>query len=369
MQTGRILFYNPQTGIGKLILESKEKMDFSVDVWDDFELTPEVGVLVRCFIENGVLKSIKALQESVPILKADFQESDVLVALPFVQDETDTRVREALHSYFSPIRNVIGEPPDVVNTKAQLDYFLSKRFLLTSYNNLRNFDASLYEHKDITALLETIDSLHKAYNNAGEKIDLPLIAFETIFLRAQPEYIKYKDDKSRCDDRINVLIIVENSLLSEVRKKEAEVKKLSKGDRKQNKLESELKYMTWEYIDALDEKALLIKELDSLINIKALYTEKYYDSFLRNFNILSSEYKTTISKILNYKAYELDEIIWKNAGKSKLIKDYFISAGIEGNYSTLTYLRYYIRTLDKKNLKTEQKDLLKLLKYLEKENK
>ena len=103
-----------------------------------------------------------------------------------------------------------------------------------------------------------------------------------------------------------------------------------------------------------------------MVDIKALYTKKYYRDFERELSILKVKYKDMISGILNYKAYDLDVSIWKNASKSRMIQEFFKDAGIKGGYSTKTFLHYYLGTLDKSKIKDEQEELFKLLEYLEK---
>lgn len=191
---GRILFYNSQLGEGKIILDTKEKIYFSVDAWDDFDVGPETNLIVECEVQDNVIKSIKVPLESAP-KKQESSKEERSVTLSS-EEEAKDKVAKTLKSYFSHIEGVIGDPPEIINTKDQLDFFLSKRFLLTSYNNLRSLDPSLYEHKSIKEKLDTIEDLQKAYYSVTEKMDIPHLAFEMIFLRIQPEYIKYQKKRN-----------------------------------------------------------------------------------------------------------------------------------------------------------------------------
>lgn len=365
MQEGRILFYNSQSGHGKLILKSGEKIDFSVDIWEDFESIPETGILVECSIEDGTLKSLKAIPLNIPIAQNDFEGSTVLA--PFDDEKGSTfGVVQTLQNYFSSVDFLIGEPPDIVNTKEQLDYFLSRRFLITAYNNLKSLDPSLHDHAEIKEKLKVLEHLHKAYYNVSERADVPLLAFEMIFLRSQPEYMQFIQNKDMYLNRISVLTTVSESLFPEIQKKEAELKKLAKDEKARIKLEDKLKPLRGNYVDAIHEKAALIEELTAMKDVKDIYTKKYFNSFVSELSKLSGQYQEMLSKILNYKAYELDKMIWEHAGRSKRIQEYFRYAGIKGDYSTMTFLSYYLKTLDKEQLGEEQVELFKFLKYLEK---
>ena len=354
MEEGRVVFYNLKAGKGKLILASGEKFDFSIDILDGFASKPENGAPVKCIIENDVLKSVEPLEKNISTDENDAQESPTY------------SVSQTLKSYFN---SIVGESQEIKGTKAQLDYFLSKRFLITSYNNLKNLDPSLHDHKDIKEKITVLNDLQKVYHTVSGSGEVSQIAFEIIFLRSQPEYMQCIKDKEVCVNRISVLATMISSLLPEIEQGEAELKKMAKKDKKRQVLEDKLKPLRGNYVDSIHEKAELEKQLTEMKDIKAIYTEKYFDDFVSKLSELSGEYKSILSKILNHKAYELDNEIWKHASKSKLIQGYFDDAGIEGDYSTKTFLTYYLSTLDKRQLGDDQVKLFKLLEYLKKQPK
>ncbi len=348
MKEGRIIFYNAQAGNGKIILASREKYDFSIDVWDDYNTLPEAGQLVECEIKKGVIQGIVVIpQNQSPI------------------DKNDTRIADALEAYYKPVESAIGQPPDIVKTKEQIDYFLSKRFLLTAYNNLKSFDSSLHDHTLVISKIGEIRKLEKAYHTSIDKLDVPQIAFESIFLRIQPEYQQYLKDKGRCNFRISILTTQLNEVLPEIESREFELQQLDKSEKEKRKqIEHELKVLRGASSDAAHERATLREELNDMQDVKAIFTEKYFKDFITELGKSGEVYKKIIKKILDYKAFELDEIIWRNASKSKLIREYFTESGIKGTYSTTTYLDYYLKNLDNKKLGEEATELSKLLVYL-----
>lgn len=278
-------------------------------------------------------------------------------------------VSEALQNYFNSVDFLMSKQPKTPDSKAQLDYFLSRRFLITSYNNLKNLDPALHDHKDIKEKLKVLQDLHKAYHTVNDKTSVPEVAFEMIFLRAQPEYIQYIQDKENWINRIAVLATMSESLYPEIQQREAELKKLAKNDKNRIELEDSIKPLRTNYVDAIHEKAVLTEKLAKMKDLKAIYTEKYFDSFASELSQLSKEYKRVLVKILNNKASELDHEIWKQASKSKLIREHFSDAGIEGDYTTMTYLGYYLNTLDKRQLGDEQIELFKFFNYLKEQQK
>jgi len=295
--------------------------------------------------------------------KSESNESKQSVS-PEAQVAPTYSVSEALQNYFNSVEFVMNRQPKSQDTKMQLDYFLSRRFLITAYNNLKNLDPALHDHKDIKEKLNVLQELHKAYNAISDKESVPEVAFEMIFLRSQPEYIQYIQDKEDWISRISALATVSESLFYEIERRESELKKLAKNDKNRVLLENALKPLRGDYVDAIHERAQLSEKLAQMKDLKAIYTENYFDSFAGELSKLSKEYKKVLAKILNTKASELDYEIWKHASKSKLIREYFNEAGIEGDYTTMTYLDYYLKTLDKKHLGDKQAELFKFFNYL-----
>lgn len=299
---------------------------------------------------------------------SESKESKLPVS-PEAQETPTYGIGEALQNYFNSVDFLMSKQPKTPDSKAQLDYFLSRRFLITAYNNLKNLDPSLHDHKDIKEKLKALQDLHKAYHTVNDKTSVPEVAFEMIFLRAQPEYIQYIQDKENWINRIAVLATVSESLYPEIQQREAELKKLAKNDKSRTLLEDSIKPLRGNYVDAVHEKAVLTEKLAKMKDLKAIYTEKYFDSFASELSQLSKEYKKVLVKILNNKASELDHEIWKHASKSKLIQGHFNDAGIEGDYTTMTYLGYYLNTLDKRQLGDEQTELFKFFNYLKEQQK
>lgn len=374
IEEGRIVFYNSQTGKGTVILHSKDKINFSIEDWDEFELAPEVNLLVYCEFDNDMLVGITASSNKQTIDRSSY-ENGPTKDNDYLEDEIEDDIEEstytvdeALKQYFNPIENIIGKPPSVINTNEQLDYFLSKRFLFTAYNNLRSLDPKIYEHSGMKDKINTIEELHKAYNSLDEHVNIPQYAFEMIFLRIQPEYVKNQEQREKYLNTIPELTDIINTLEPDLKHGEENLKNTTSKKLRES-LNEKLKKIRGAYVDAIHERACLKEELEELIDLKQIYTKKYFKEFDKKLSILQVRYRDMIERILNYKAYDFDSYMWKNATRSKPIKEYFKTSGIKGTYSTETFLRYYLKTLDTDKLKDEQEELFKLLKYFENKNK
>lgn len=360
---GRILFYNEQTGQGKLMLPSGEKMDFSAEYWSDFNAVPKTGLQVEFLLEGGVAQDIKAA--SVNETEQDKPQEPEVKATNIKAGSSTFTVEETLFNYFKPIGFLIGEPPEIVNTTHQLDYLLARRFLVTAYNDLKSVDSSIYNNDDIKRRIEELQQMYRAYMEVKDRIDAPRLAFELIFLRSQPEYLQFIRYKEHCLSRLSILSQQEESLFPDIKQKEDQFKKMSIDDENRDALEKEIKGMRRNYVDAIHENANISKELMTMTDVKTSYVDKYFDGFVDQLLLKGGEHLQTMGKILNYRAYDFDKLIWQGAKKSKSIREYFNSGGIEGKYSTLTFLQYYLNTLDRDKLSHEHKDLFVLQEYLQ----
>lgn len=391
----RILFYNDQTGEGKLITEEGQKYEFNVEHWNDFEHMPKSGLKVVCEIDKKGPVRIEADRQK-PEKKAEEKKSEeseqkAIQKEKLKTEENDLKEKEQLlkelsrknrepgsatisvekcvSSYFEPVDFLIGDPPEIVNTRERLDYFRIRRFLNTAYNDLRNLDPSLHRNKELSERLVLIENLYKAYKNIQSKKDNPGLAFETIFLRSQPEYLRHIRYKEDCLTRISELNQIEESIYPEIREKEEILKKFKGSNAEKERLEGIMKKMKKMYVDSIHENANLSEEMTNMADLKALYVSKYYDEFVLEFSSKLEYYMTLIEKILSYKTYAFDKLMWKRAGKSRAVQEYFSESHIDGDYSTLTFLRYYLNTLDVTKLNEEQRDLFHLQVYLEEQSK
>ncbi|MFW5989964.1 MAG: hypothetical protein ACOCP1_01055 [Campylobacterales bacterium] len=358
MIQGKILFYNSSNGAGKVITQNEEVFDFSAENWKGFEVLPDAKVEVEVELKDGQVVSIRATEESV----AEASRRNSTLKPTF-------SVLECIRIYFEPIDFLMDKPPEVVNTKEQLDFFKTRRFLLTAYNDLKSIDASLHKDKYLIDMLDKIENLYKSYKVIQSHAKQKKLAFEVIFLRSQPEYLKFIKYKEQCLSRISALTHQEETLFPKIKEKENQLKNLKKegkeGKETLEALEQEIKKIKKMYVDTIHDNAELGEELLNMNDLKNLYTEEYYSEFILEFTNTANRYLESISKILNYKTYAFDSVLWKRARLSKSINDFFSEANIDGEYSTATFLRYYLNTLDKSKLSDEQKELFKLLTYLE----
>jgi hypothetical protein len=55
---------------------------------------------------------------------------------------------------------------------------------------------------------------------------------------------------------------------------------------------------------------------------------------------------SALREIIQTKSYYLDKLLWELAADSQTIAKFFRQARIEGDYSTKTFISYYLRNID-----------------------
>ena len=328
-----------------------------MDGWVDFDMLPNTGLIVE-FKESGD-KAVDIVSKERP--KGDGEAQDEVGAIK--------SPKECIEEYFIPVSELIGEYAKLLESKKELDFKRMKRFLLTAYNDLYELDSSLADSA-LEQKKNEIVSLENKYGSFRRVANFPLgYAFDKIFLENQPNYQKILTKKERTLQKITAFASKEKPLLYEIEAKERDLKKMAddgkQGTEEYVMKERTLKSLRKQYVDTLhyvtsqrELLELISKQIDN-------FQKRYFKDFVREFEPLVRFYDAKLIKILNVKAYEFDSRLWTRAKRSKLIRQFFMDAGIEGTYSSKTFLKYYLRTLDKDKLNENNKSLFALLKYLE----
>ena len=129
--------------------------------------------------------------------------------------------------------------------------------------------------------------------------------------------------------------------------------------------QTSLKSFRKRYVDLLHYLSSQKEKLAKITKAGEQFEEQFYEPFLKSYLPFSKELKNDFIKILNSKAYELDCLLWQRAKQSLSVRRFFIEAGITGTYSSKTFLKYFLKSLDRSKIRQETKSLFDLLKYLE----
>ncbi len=377
----KITFYNENSGRGKLLTRDGDVHNFSVDAWRDFDVMPQVGVLVE-FAQEGskitkivISKNNKTEPTSQSEQKKDTpqntqKEQNIEVAKKNKNLPTLTVTRnseECLSEYYQDTLLLVENYQNIQENEKELNFLRMKRFLFTAYNDLYELDSGLTD-KDMANIKKELSSLQRDYETLKYKNSYPSeYLFEKIFLSRQQGYVDLNEELELTVAKVKSFSLNEKPLLDRMSEKEKEILGY-KGDKKGDAylaLEEQLKHIKKRYVDLLHEVALMRDKQEKLRVVLEEFRSENIEEFLKKQQALSRYLDSKLIRMLNIKAYKFDTMLWERAKKSKIIRQFFMDADIDGTYSSKTFLKYYLRTLDKEKLSHENKELIELQKYLE----
>ncbi|MFK5880993.1 MAG: hypothetical protein QM482_02160 [Sulfurospirillum sp.] len=383
---GTIIFYNTDNGTGLILSNEKQKYRFDIESWDDLDNLPQIGLKVSFVLEDGIAKSIKKQSKADtktnnPIDIQDAKKTILQTSLPDENIESIDKkidpdfysiktvpknfINTTMNNFFSSLRDTVSKYKDyeLQSGDERLDYFRIKRFLFTAYNNLLEIDSSLADG-NLTEVYQNIQNINDIYNIYKKSYMYPKIAFSNIFLR----YTRYKEAKKRLERNISAMKSLKASLSvmeSEIKQKMAQLGELNKDDLELTTLKHNIKHLKSLYVDAIDYIGTLREENEMLLPITDEYFEHFFNEFSEKFESSYEKNIKSLIEILDSMAFLFDRLMWKKASYSKAIIARFEESNIPYPYSSLTFLRYYLKTLDKSKLNEENQELFNLLNYLE----
>ena len=415
MIKGKILFYNSTNGTGLVITQEKKKYPFSVEQWDDFETMPTLGLSVLCSVQDDKIVTIKTTDKSTEkqLSKELLKDPETLEKVELPQKDLKEVISESLakkqvmtpqkhkssslndiETELSKLLNRSSGNLDFLDKKisltadiyssikiyidevdihlkkrmnykkvdGRLDYLLAKRFLWTTYNNLKDIDRTIITNR-IASVRKDLEFMDKLHENFTKRTTSPAVAFEELFLTVQTEYRSVKSFTRATTEKLHYLQKQEE-ILKNKRENKNNLIAETKDKKLRAKLNEELKTLNGTYVDIVHMMAR-VQEIQN-INLKRLkdFETKYQEEFYKNFKKEAKKYKDIILDILNAQAFFLDFSLWKEAKISNDIRVYFKKLSIDVELNTKTYLKYYLSTLDESKSSEASKELYTLYDHL-----
>ncbi len=365
--SAKILFYNPNDGKGIVITPQREKYDFVISQWDDFEQLPKSGMEVSCILSDGAITSLAPPQSGVLVSVAE-----PINSLPLWEKgrrkidkiRLSSSVKVCVDQYFEHIEEDIHERTGYRDAKYRLDFLKMRRFLFTMYNNLTELDLHFVTPK-IKMMRDDLLQMSAVYDDYKSKATYPEIAFEKVFLVRQEEYVKVREESSLTFAKLVNLRDTEARVAEMIAEKEVVIERTLRSSPVFEALDEEHKKLKSEYVDTVHMMATLDEIYHHNLELMLTFEQGYKESFFEIFHAASKAYREQILTILDAQAYLFDEQLWMQAQKSKAIQRFFEHSNIQGDFSSKTYLKYYLNSLDPDKVSTEQRELFKLYDYLE----
>ncbi|MBN2895310.1 MAG: hypothetical protein JXK05_05410 [Campylobacterales bacterium] len=368
--SAKILFYNPNDGKGIVITLERQKYEFVIASWDDFELLPALAMEVTCKVEEGVVTSIapaknasapSAPQPTAPVSSMPLWEKG---RRSIDKIRLSVSVKVCVDQYFKHIEEDIHERTGYRDAKYRLDFLKMRRFLFTMYNNLTELDLHFVTPK-IKMMRDDLLQMSAVYDDYKSKATYPEIAFEKVFLVRQEEYVQVREESSLTFAKLAGLRDAEVKLAEIIAEKEAVLERTLRSSPVYDELSEEHKKLKSDYVDTVHMMATLDEIYHHDLELMLSFEQSYKEPFFEVFHAASKAYREQILTILDAQAYLFDEQLWMQAQKSKAIQRFFEHSHIQGDFSSKTYLKYYLNSLDPEKISSEQRELFKLYDYLE----
>ena len=370
---GVIALVNVDENSAILIDENKKQYSFNLEDCIGFESSPKVGEKV-VFDLNGeeifFVEPIKKekteknisneLVDNNPDIFISSKKSNINL---HVNISLDRDVKDCLDNYFEEVISAIYEYEAEFSDGETLNFILMKRFLNTAYNNLRDMDGTFMDEY-LLELRGDLKVLESVYQKFHKKNSIPEVAYETIFLEQQATYQSYKKRMQTNSSELYTLKTTIKSIEFQIKNTQQDIHNASTLKQKELK-EIELKRYNRYYVDSIHRFGNLKDENIKLKNSLEKFEEKYKKEFVIIYNDEAKKYDKFIREQLDGYAYEFDKKMWEAAENSSSIRSFFKRANIDDDFSSKTFLKYFIKGLDETKFSKEHKRLYSLLEYLE----
>lgn len=355
MLYGRIISVDSQTKTAQVEQNLNRRVfSFAFDLWGSEIEELKNGVEVEFVVESREVAKIRVKPKPVDPNEIPVSKS----------------AKACVEEYFAKENEILSTYQEFVDGHSKLDFLRMQRFLLTAYNDLCAMDANI-ENDVLKKIKQEITLLSREYTAYEKKTQYALnYAFEIIFLSKQ---VEFNHTLTRIDEIQASLANAQAQSSGLATGLATEEKALGKRDDRGSKeyleFEKEVKQMRKRYVDLLNfignQKATLVNENAKIKRFK----EDHFANFKSTYVPMTEEIKTRFVALLDTKAYDFDTTLWSRAKYSQSVKHFFRNSRIEGSFSSKTFLRYFLRGLDRSKLSHRSKELFDLLHYLESINR
>jgi hypothetical protein len=287
--------------------------------------------------------------------------SIVLEELPIV---ISISTESVINDYFATFDEVLQKFSQYETVSRSINFLKLRRFLFTTYNTLVELDLDL-KKTEISTVLKNLNALSSIYDSFKLTSMYSKRAFHDLFL-------------SRHDDFVNAQEKFESNKLS-ITKHSSNIFIAESAIEKLHNIESTTPITSANYMiiqqrikkarsiasDEIHRKRELEEENQKLFQFTDMIINENEEGFTQKYIPKAKIYDQKITDLLNKIAYSFDASLWQQARNSKPIKDYFSESTIKGKLSSLTYLKYYLQSLNNDNLSEDQRELIELVPYLE----
>lgn len=391
---GKISYYNEKTETGTVVDKARMVYEFKRSIWFDQHRLPECDMYVDFKVnERGNVERISEsnfvkLQRKYDVNESDFWKSEDEEALediavsrreslindgvfsispkPIVEDYS---IEDCFLAFFADPVELIYKYEDTVFSEKieseKIDYFKLKKFMHKAKLQLIQTDGTISVdpfskmEKELLGLEVIFSDVLKQKTKDAQTL------FDEIYLSQQIGYL-------RMEKRVKLDAQKAFELNSLIKSANADIA-VRQGRLNNEKDASNIASMQSKIAKLLEDQNTSTKELQTIEKNKKLFNEhlqnfkdKKHREFVENFGF-ETELKGVIDAvktIIDHIAYEYDVLLWQKAVNSHIVRNTFYKQATEGNFCSVTFLRYYLRPLNKSALSKADETLYRyLMKY------
>lgn len=377
---GRISYYNEKNQTGMVVDKAKVAYEFKRSIWYDQHRLPVPDMYVD-FKANGQGKveqikesSFLKLQRKYDVSENDFWQSvdeealedlaqsrrerlindGILYINPSAIPE-DYSINDCFLAFFADSVELIYKYEDMAfdegKESERVDYFKLKRFMQKAKSQLVQTDGSI-QVEPFNKLERDLGEIEyvmlDVLKQRGKKAEL---LFEEIYLSQQISFLRFERRLALDTQRIFELN------LTIKRATESITMYRNRLNREQH--EELIRSLEVKISRAQDERDNAEIEIRKIQGNKPRFEECIrrfkevkYAEFIESFGF-ENELKGIIGAlrtVVERMAYDYDVLLWQKATKSHIVRNTFFKQAAEGNFCTATFLRYYLKPLNKHTL-------------------
>lgn len=270
----------------------------------------------------------------------------------------------AIVDYFTTINHSLESFTQYENAPNSIDFIKLRRFLLTTYNNLVDLDLDL-KNSNVADILKDLMSISDIYDAFKQKSKQIKKAFYDLFLSRNDEFVqaqkRVESNKSSIEHHNSNITVAEAAIA----KLEYHIKKTPEASDYYLIIQQRMKKAKRIIVDEIHAKRSQEEENFKLVQFIDMIITENEESFAKKYAVQAIIFDQKITDLLNKAAYVFDISLWKYSRDSKPIKMHFQKSYVKGQLSSLTYLKYYLQSLNHENFSAEQQELAALVPYLE----
>jgi CheY-like chemotaxis protein len=377
---GKISSYDHSSNTGKILTEDNFTISFTINEFIETKKIPEVGKkVIFDYFNNKAYNIIYDEINTLKIGKKKKKESNQNQNNNKNEEKSETNsspqkreerveeidVKTSIDQYFADVIKETTNNSELLRFTNSLDYIKVKRFLMTAYNNLVEIDCS-FENLELSKIRKKLNDVYDLYKHFKKNTNCVEVAYEVIFLNNHPLQKELQEKLKTNKDKIFRLNCIVEKMETAIKKRELKISQIT--DKQNNlykKFHNELKVLKRNLVDAIHEIAILKEQNNEYTNQLKIIYETHFEEFKNYYTEFIEYYESNLKKILDVIAFQFNKKIWQKAKQSEIIKDYFEKADVKDDFNALTYLRYYLRSLDESKINEKHQNLYELSKYLE----